>query len=122
MSNTYSELFSLEEAYSVIRMEGLMKQFQTNVFGTMNVTYAVLPYMRERKSGTVVLIGSRSAIRNEFGVRLLSLMFIRVPVYLQLFYRVSDRTQRLKQQCIVCQYFLDFLNKANHSLKRLEKR
>jgi len=48
-------------------VEGLMKQFQVNVFGTMNVTYAVLPHMRERRSGTIVMVGSRSAIRNEFG-------------------------------------------------------
>ncbi|KZT05083.1 NAD-P-binding protein [Laetiporus sulphureus 93-53] len=34
--------------------------FQTNVFGVLNLTNAVLPYMRERKSGTVVFFGSRS--------------------------------------------------------------
>jgi len=46
--------------------EGLEKQYQLNVFGPMNVIYAVLPFMRERRSGTIVLVGSRSAIRNEF--------------------------------------------------------
>jgi len=33
-------------------------QFETNVFGAINVTRAFLPHFRERKSGTVVWIGS----------------------------------------------------------------
>ncbi|KAG8910060.1 hypothetical protein FRC02_007407, partial [Tulasnella sp. 418] len=33
-------------------------QFNTNVFGVLNVTRAFLPYMRERRSGTVITIGS----------------------------------------------------------------
>lgn len=37
-----------------------MQQFQTNVFGVLNVTNAVLPHMRARQSGTVVIIGSRT--------------------------------------------------------------
>ncbi|KAI0076961.1 NAD-P-binding protein [Panus rudis PR-1116 ss-1] len=37
-----------------------LTQFQTNVFGVINVTNAVIPQMRERRSGTVVIIGSRS--------------------------------------------------------------
>ncbi|TFK47518.1 NAD-P-binding protein [Heliocybe sulcata] len=47
----------LEEA----GVEGAMQQFETNYFGAVRVTTAVLPYMRERASGTVVFIGSRSA-------------------------------------------------------------
>lgn len=37
-----------------------LTQFQTNVFGVINVTNAVIPRMRERRSGTVVIVGSRS--------------------------------------------------------------
>lgn len=40
------------------RPEETLNQFNTNVFGALNVTRAFLPYMRERKTGTVVFIGS----------------------------------------------------------------
>ncbi|KAF8874875.1 hypothetical protein CPB84DRAFT_1829302 [Gymnopilus junonius] len=35
-----------------------LDQFNTNVFGALNVSRAFLPYMRERKTGTVIFIGS----------------------------------------------------------------
>ncbi|KAG9311400.1 hypothetical protein JVU11DRAFT_8511 [Chiua virens] len=43
--------------------ELLRHQYQTNVFGTLDVTTAVLPYMR--KLGTVVMIGSRSGWKTD---------------------------------------------------------
>lgn len=38
--------------------EQIERQFQTNVFGTMNVCRAILPYFREHKRGTIVNVAS----------------------------------------------------------------
>jgi hypothetical protein len=38
--------------------EETQAQFDTNVFGLLNVTRAFLPHMRSRKSGVIALIGS----------------------------------------------------------------
>ncbi|KAI0312669.1 NAD-P-binding protein [Amylostereum chailletii] len=46
--------------------ENFTQVMNTNFFGTLNVTNALLPHMRARKQGTVVIIGSRTAYRNEF--------------------------------------------------------
>ncbi|TFK33479.1 hypothetical protein BDQ12DRAFT_691158 [Crucibulum laeve] len=43
----------------------LRLQFETNVFGLLDVTTATLPYLRKRKDSTVVVIGSRSAWKTE---------------------------------------------------------
>lgn len=41
----------------------MREQFETNVFAVVDVTNAVLPHMRARKEGTIVVIGSRSVWR-----------------------------------------------------------
>lgn len=50
----YIDVGALEERTP----EESLDQYQTNVFGALNVSRAFLPYMRERKTGTVVFIGS----------------------------------------------------------------
>jgi NAD(P)-dependent dehydrogenase (short-subunit alcohol dehydrogenase family) len=40
--------------------EDFLAQFETNVFGVIKVTRALLPHLRNRRSGTLVFMGSRS--------------------------------------------------------------
>lgn len=59
-----------------------MQMMQTNFIGVINVTNAVLPHMRNRREGSVVFIGSRSAYRNQIHVRIFLcplLIFISRP-------------------------------------------
>jgi len=51
----------LEEGGSAL----LRKQFDTNVFGVLDMTVAVLPHLRASKDATMVVVGSRSAWRPE---------------------------------------------------------
>jgi NAD(P)-dependent dehydrogenase (short-subunit alcohol dehydrogenase family) len=43
--------------------EMIRQQIETNVFGTMRVTRAVLPSMRKQRSGLVIVVSSASGIR-----------------------------------------------------------
>lgn len=38
----------------------MRRQFETNLFGPVEVMKAILPHMRHRRSGTIVVLGSRS--------------------------------------------------------------
>ena len=64
----YIELGTVEETTT----ERTLQQFNTNVFGLMNVTRAILPYMRERRSGSIVNTGSIGGWRGYAGVGLYS--------------------------------------------------
>lgn len=57
--------FALNNTCRTFRSEAMQQLFTVNFFGVINMTNAVLPHMREKRSGTVVMIGSRSAFRNE---------------------------------------------------------
>lgn len=50
----YGYLAAIEEGQD----DEVRAQFETNVFGLMNVTKAVLPIMRERRQGTIINISS----------------------------------------------------------------
>ncbi|KAL5499091.1 hypothetical protein ACEPAH_1609 [Sanghuangporus vaninii] len=46
-----------------VGVEGYKKQLDTNFFGPLNVTNAFLPFMRARRRGAIVFVGSRSSWR-----------------------------------------------------------
>lgn len=50
-------------AFEETGMEAMRRQFETNVFGLMNVTHAVLPIMRRQRSGHVFNISSIGGFR-----------------------------------------------------------
>jgi NAD(P)-dependent dehydrogenase (short-subunit alcohol dehydrogenase family) len=45
-----------------LRLEDLRRQFETNLFGVFRVTQAVLPHMRERRRGRILMMSSVSGI------------------------------------------------------------
>ncbi|KAK8058596.1 NAD(P)-binding protein [Apiospora phragmitis] len=51
-----------------LEIEDFSAQFETNVFGTIKVTRAMLPHLRARRDGTLVFIGSRSGWIGDAGV------------------------------------------------------
>jgi NADP-dependent 3-hydroxy acid dehydrogenase YdfG len=42
--------------------ERLLKSYNTNIFGHYNVTRALLPHMREKKSGVIGFVGSQVSV------------------------------------------------------------
>ncbi|KAF2092868.1 NAD(P)-binding protein [Rhizodiscina lignyota] len=60
--------FILEGALEECTPEESLQQFNTNVFGTMNVSRAVLPYMRAQHSGVIANFGSVGSWRGSPGV------------------------------------------------------
>jgi len=60
----YVELGAAEE----ISEEALMRSFNTNFFGHVTLTRALLPSFRTRRSGTISFIGSRAGYMNTPGI------------------------------------------------------
>jgi NAD(P)-dependent dehydrogenase (short-subunit alcohol dehydrogenase family) len=50
--------YGLIGAFEAASPEQIEKQFQTNVFGLMNVCREILPYFREQKRGTIINVAS----------------------------------------------------------------
>ncbi|HSK74564.1 MAG TPA: SDR family oxidoreductase [Pyrinomonadaceae bacterium] len=50
--------YGLIGAFEAATQEQIEKQFQTNVFGVMNVCREILPYFREQKKGIIVNVAS----------------------------------------------------------------
>lgn len=44
------------------RPERLLKSFNTNFFGPVNLTRAMLPHMREKNSGVIAFVGSQVGV------------------------------------------------------------
>jgi NAD(P)-dependent dehydrogenase (short-subunit alcohol dehydrogenase family) len=66
----------------------VLSLFQTNVFGVLTITRAVLPYMRARRTGTIINIGSASSF----------LIFPTSGVYSATKAAVSALTRTLRQE------------------------
>ena len=54
--------YALAGAFEAMTQEQIRKQFDTNVFGVMNVTRAILPYFREQKKGTIITTTSMGGL------------------------------------------------------------
>ena len=50
--------FSLIGPFETTPANDIKRQYETNVFGTMNVVRGILPHFREKKSGTIVNLAS----------------------------------------------------------------
>jgi 3-oxoacyl-[acyl-carrier protein] reductase len=57
------------------------RQINLNLFGTMLVTQAVLPYMKERKSGAIVNVGSGSTHQYGMGVGMYAISKAAIDVF-----------------------------------------
>jgi 3-oxoacyl-[acyl-carrier protein] reductase len=58
-----------------------VKQMSLNLFGTMNVTQAVLPHMRKQKYGVIVNIGSGSTHQYAMGVGMYALSKFAIDLF-----------------------------------------
>lgn len=55
----YLHDFFIDEVDDLVSYDRLLAQFDTNLFGTLAITQAILPYFRQKKAGVVAFIGSK---------------------------------------------------------------
>jgi NAD(P)-dependent dehydrogenase (short-subunit alcohol dehydrogenase family) len=55
--------YGVEGAFEETPLEAFRRQFEVNVFGTVAVTQAMLPGMRERRAGHIIFITSMGGLR-----------------------------------------------------------
>jgi short-subunit dehydrogenase len=60
--------YGLEGAFEELTMQQILEQFQTNVFGLMELTQSILPILREQKSGYIFNISSIAGLRGIAGM------------------------------------------------------
>jgi NAD(P)-dependent dehydrogenase (short-subunit alcohol dehydrogenase family) len=66
-SFVFSLEFKIDQNFALYCDEEVKAQFETNFFGQLKVTRAVLPHMRARKSGVIAFIGSVGGWRGLVG-------------------------------------------------------
>jgi len=54
--------YALVGAFEAMSNEQIKRQFDTNLFGVMNVTRAILPYFRQKKEGTIINTSSMGGL------------------------------------------------------------
>jgi NADP-dependent 3-hydroxy acid dehydrogenase YdfG len=54
--------YGLVGVFEAMTQEQIRKQFDTNLFGLMNVTRAILPYFRQRREGTIINTSSMGGL------------------------------------------------------------
>jgi NAD(P)-dependent dehydrogenase (short-subunit alcohol dehydrogenase family) len=57
------------------------KQMDLNLFGTMHMSRAVVPYMRKQKHGAIVNIGSGSTVQYAFGVQVYAISKYAIDLF-----------------------------------------
>jgi NAD(P)-dependent dehydrogenase (short-subunit alcohol dehydrogenase family) len=60
--------YGVEGSFEETPLDVFRQQFETNVFGTIAVTQAVLPSMRARRQGTIIFITSMGGLRTFPGI------------------------------------------------------
>lgn len=63
----FARIPRLQDSLMKYSYDSYLAQFETNYFGVIKTTQAVLPHFREKKSGIIVFIGSSGGIDGEPG-------------------------------------------------------